>query len=287
MDAALTIPAPHGRDRRVEDPVAGPALRPVRRTIPLSGLRTVVALVLREMTSSYGRSPGGYVWIVLEPVLGILFLTSLFTVLGLRSPALGTNFAIFLATGLLPFITFTDISNKVAQSINYSRALLSYPRVTYVDAIMARICLSVLTNLLVGVLILGAIRMTFETRTTVMLEPIILTYAMAIAFGIGVGLLNCYLMTQFQIWQRVWSIATRPLFLLSGILILYENIPSPWNDYFLWNPLVHITAMMRRGFYVGYDAVYVDMVFVFGTGLALGLTGLVFLHRYHRDLLEI
>lgn len=268
-------------------PQDAPDLRPVRRSVRLSGLRTIVALILREMTSRYGRSPGGYLWIVLEPAIGILFMVLLFMAMGLRSPALGSNFAMFFATGILPFAMYADISGKVSQSINFSKALLAFPRVTFVDAIIARCVLAVLTQLLVGFILLTAIRMIFDTRTTTDMSPILLSYLMAIAFGLGIGLMNCFLATRFEVWQQVWSIVNRPLFLLSGILIIYESIPPPWGDYLLWNPLMHITAEMRTGFYVGYDAVYVDPLYVFGVSLVIGLFGMIFLYRYHRDMLEV
>jgi capsular polysaccharide transport system permease protein len=259
----------------------------VRRALPFIGLRTITALILREMTSSYGRSPGGYLWIVLEPVLGILFMTALFALIGIRTPALGTNFAIFFATGMLPFTMYMDLSNKTASAINYSKALLNYPRVTYVDAILARVILAILTQLLVFALLIGLIRTIWETRTTIEFDRVLLSLSMAASLGVGIGLLNCFLTTQFPLWARVWSILMRPLFLLSGIILLYENMPAPWNEYYLMNPLVHVTAEMRAAFYVGYDAPYVDPQFVFGWALGLGLSGIVFLHRYHRDVLEL
>jgi capsular polysaccharide transport system permease protein len=268
-------------------PPAGARLRPVRRTTAFPGLRTIAALMLREMSSSYGRSPGGYLWVVVEPVLGILFMAAIFVTIGIRTPALGTNFAIFFATGILPFALYNDLGGKVGQAINYSKALLNYPRVTYVDAILARVLLALMTQALVFVLIIGAIRGLWETRTVIVVERVLLSLSMATALGVGVGLMNCFVMTQFPLWQRIWGILMRPMFFLSGILLLYESIPQPWNAYYLWNPLVHVTAEMRAAFYPGYDATYVDPVFVFGWAFGLGLTGLVFLHRYHRDILEL
>ena len=41
-----------------------PMLKPPR----FRALRTITALILREMGSTYGMSPGGYVWAVLQPV---------------------------------------------------------------------------------------------------------------------------------------------------------------------------------------------------------------------------
>ena len=40
--------------------------------------RTVVALMLREIATTYGRSPGGYVWALADPILGIALLTLVF-----------------------------------------------------------------------------------------------------------------------------------------------------------------------------------------------------------------
>ena len=42
----------------------------------LSGLRVVFALIIREMSTTYGRSAGGYIWAILEPV-GAIALMSL------------------------------------------------------------------------------------------------------------------------------------------------------------------------------------------------------------------
>lgn len=266
-------------------PLKTPRLRPVRNTPRFATLRTIAALILREMSATYGRSPGGYLWVVLEPVLGIALLSALFS-LGFRTPKLGTNFAIFYASGLLPFFMFNDLSSKMAQSISYSRTLLSYPRVTFIDAMIARMALSILTQLLVSFIIITGIRAMWDTRTTLELDRVLLAYAMTIALGIGVGTLNCFLMTMFPLWQRTWSIITRPLFLLSGIIILYESIPEPYNNIIWFNPLIHIVSQSRSAYYISYEAVFVSPLYVFGVSLVCALLGLVFLLRYHRDMLE-
>ena len=40
-----------------------------------ASLRAIAALVLREMSTTNGRSPGGYLWAILEPAAGIALLT--------------------------------------------------------------------------------------------------------------------------------------------------------------------------------------------------------------------
>jgi len=261
-------------------------LRPLQKGLSLATPRTVSALILREMTTTYGRSPGGYLWLILEPVAGVLVLTLAFAGFGLTNPALGGNFPIFFATGMLPFLMFTRISGVVAQAINYSRQLIAYPRVTFLDALLARFVLATLTELLVFYVVITAILTIWDTRTTLVFGEILLALGMATALAAGVGTLNCFLITMFPIWQQVWSIAMRPAFLASGIFFLLENIPQPARDWLWWNPLMHVTAEMRRAFYISYDPAWVSPAYVFGLSLGLMLLGLVFLRRHHRDMLD-
>ena len=264
-------------------PNALPA-RPVRSRRSVPTLRTVSALILREMSVTYGRSPGGYLWAVLEPALGIFLLTFIFS-LAFRAPPLGANFPLFYATGLVPFLFYSEVSNKLAQSLKFSRQLLAYPAVTFVDAIAARLVLNTLTLLMVGYLIFSGILILFDTRTVLDPAALALGYAMAIVLALGVGTMNCVLVSLFPVWGQIWSILTRPLFIISCIFFLYESVPEPWRSILWWNPLIHLVGQMRHAFYPTYDAVYVSPVYVFGLSLFLLASGLVFLTRYSRDII--
>ncbi|MFX0543651.1 ABC transporter permease [Roseovarius sp. S4756] len=260
-------------------------LRPVRHRNWLATPRVIMALILREMSTTYGRSPGGYLWAILEPVAGIALLTAIFSA-GFRSPSLGVNFALFYATGILPFQLYMDVQGKVSVSLQFSQALLGYPRLTFVDTILARFILNTLTQLLVSSIIFGFIFLYFETRTSLDPEKIIIGYAMASALGLGVGAFNCYLILLFPVWQRVWAIANRPLFLISCIFFLFESVPEPYNNILWFNPVVHIVGMMRDGFYPYYQPTYVSVVYVMGLSMILMAAGILMLRRHHRNLLD-
>lgn len=247
--------------------------------------RAVAALMLREMSASYGRSPGGYAWAVLEPLAGIALLTLIFMASGLRAPPLGTSFALFYASGLLPVLTFTTITGKLMSALNYSKALLSYPAITYVDALLARFALAVLTQLMVSVVLLAAILLATETKATVTLPSLFATYGLTFLLALGVGTLNCALASLFPVWQSVWSILARPLILVSCVFFVFEDVPHPFDGWLWWNPLVHVVGLMRKGLFAGYAASYVTPLLVVIIGAVTCLAGLVVLHRYARDIL--
>lgn len=248
-------------------------------------LRTIVALMLREMATTYGRSPGGYLWAILEPVAALAVFSVGFSLI-FAKPSIGNSFPLFYATGFLPFMMFNDVANKMATSINFSRPLLAYPAVTFLDALIARFLLNILTHVMVAYIVFFGIIVIFDARADLDLPVILLAFSVAAFLGIGVGTLNCYLMTAFPIWERSWQIATRPLFIISGIFFTYASMPRFAQDILWYNPLIHIVGLSREGFYGTYNADYVSVTFVLALGGVTLMTGLLLLFRHHRSLLE-
>lgn len=247
--------------------------------------RVVTALILREMSSRYGRSPGGYLWAVLEPLGMIALMTIGFSLL-LRSPPLGTSFLLFFATGYTPFTFYQTLSVTLARSITFSRALLAYPVVTWADALIARLLLNGLTGILVSYIIMGIVIVLQDDPVSIRIGPVIESMVLALLIGVAVGTLNCALMGLITVWGQVWSIVTRPLFIASGVIFLYEDMPQLAQSILWYNPLMHVVALMREGFYPSYTASFVSVTYVVGCGLVLLFLGVVLLGRYHRDILS-
>ena len=236
------------------------------------------------MTTRYGRSPGGYLWALIEPLGVIVILAFGFSLL-LRAPALGSSFILFYATGYLPFSLYQSTSELVARAIRFSKPLLAYPRVSWIDAILARLVLNTLTGLLVAYILLAVIMGVSETRTVLRIEPILAAMGLSVLLGLAVGTTNCLLMGLFPVWERIWGIVNRPLFLASGVIFLYEDVPRVAQDYLWFNPLMHVVGLMRTGFYPLYSPSYVSVVYVLGVTVVPLAFSLLLLRRYHTDII--
>ena len=66
---ASYLPLVHKAQQEIQFAI-GPPMTPLTPRAPrrFATVRTSVALMLREMVTTYGRSPGGYIWAVVEPV---------------------------------------------------------------------------------------------------------------------------------------------------------------------------------------------------------------------------
>ena len=265
---------------------------PRRPRAPSNGLfrmlRTVVALILREIATTYGRSPGGYVWALADPILGIALLTLVFQhAMGNTNPLLGSSFPLFYASGYIPFQMYHDIGTKMAQSLRFSRPLLAYPAVTFVDALIARLVLNTVLHVIVFTVLIGGIALIQGIPLVMDVDTVLRALGLTALLGAGVGTMNCFLMMRFPVWERAWSILSRPLFLMSGIFYTYELMPKVVQDVLWWNPVLHLVGLMRRGIYVVYPADYVSESYVVTLSLGLLVGGLLLMWRRYRDLLEL
>lgn len=263
-----------------ESPAAAAPLAPRMAT-----LRTIAALMLREMGSTYGRNPGGYLWAFIEPLAAIAVMALAFSVF-LRSPPIGTSFILFFATGFLPYGLYMTIAQCTQSALRYSRQLLAYPRVTWLDAVLARFLLNGLTEVAVIVTVWVGILVFADTHATIRVWPLVNALTLAMLGGLGIGLVNALLMGLFPIWGVFWGIISRPLFFASGIFFLYESLPPGLQAVLWFNPLFHVTALARSGFYGSYDAAFVSLPYCYGIALALIAVGLICMRAWYKVVLE-
>ena len=252
--------------------------------IPLSTVlrqssATISALMAREMATNYGKSPGGYIWAILEPVAGIALMTVLFSI-AFRDPPIGISFALFYATGMLPFTMYKDLSGKIANAVHFNGKLLSYPAVTFMDAILARLILNVVSQIVIFGIVVGAIIAFSDTRAQLDAGYIAVALVATINLSFGIGLFNSIVFMKLPIWENIWAILNRPMFMISCVFFTFSDVPAPYQSLLWYNPLVHLVGLMRKGFYPAYDASYVSMIYLFGPPLVLAAFGLLMLRRF-------
>ncbi len=236
--------------------------------------RAILALMLREIGSTYGRSPGGYLWAVIEPVAGIAILTFASSMM-FAHPPIGRSFELFYATGMLPFLMFTTIANRVGTSLLFSRPLLVYPAVTFADAILARFFVTLLTELLVFALVIFGVMSIYDTGAVI--DPLRIAQGLGLtaAFALAVGTANAYLFLRWHLWHVLWAVMSRPLIIFSGVFFVLGSVPEPIKGYLWYNPVIHVIGDIRAGFYSSYPATYAEPNYVLL--ISLLVFGLAFL----------
>lgn len=242
-------------------------------------LRVLSAMVLREMSTRYGKSYFGYFWAIAEPVAYVAMFSVLFSYIS-RNPLLGQSFPVFFATGVMVYFFYRGTSSVCAAAFSGNRALFTYPQVSLLDAILSRAVLEFFTRALVSAIVLTGVIWVENFETIYDIGPILLAPLICLAAGLGVGMINSILFGLSQSYQRFFMIVTRPLMIVSGVIFIPERLPPDGREIILWNPLVHMVAYFRTGFYPTYRADYINFPMMIGGPLLLIVVGLFLIRRF-------
>jgi capsular polysaccharide transport system permease protein len=215
--------------------------------------RVLLALMLREARTRYGRQRVGYLWALIEPIIHIagFYLVFHYT---LRMVPLGHSLAIFLATGMATYFGFNNILNRTRGGFGSNEALLAYPLVTVMDVFLARALLEFATWVLVTFIILGTL--IFVGLDPLPRSALMMLTAMILLFGIGFGL-GVILGIIAQFFPSIESIMSLPfklLYFTSGVFFLPDSLPPAIRDTLEWNPVLQGITLFRMGYYANYDS---------------------------------
>ena len=141
-------------------------------------LRSIWALLLRETATNSAYSVGGVAWAFVRPMAAILLLTVIFSA-GFQHPPVGDVFAIFYATGMVPFTMFASVSNAVGWAIVHNGPLLQYPRIAVLDTIIATLVFTVVVQSVVALCLYVLVLNLWETKTVLMLGPVMMSSVLA------------------------------------------------------------------------------------------------------------
>ncbi|MBB3149754.1 capsular polysaccharide transport system permease protein [Phyllobacterium trifolii] len=244
--------------------------------------RVIVAIVLRETKTRFGKHKLGYLWALIEPMAYISVL--LFIRLQLHaSIPFGESYFLFFITGMISYRMYQSIAGRTMKAISANKSLLTYPLVKPTDAIAARVMLESLTMLAVLGIFFSIL--AFVSSNTVIHYPdrFFAAIATIIFLGAGVGTFNAVVSLLMPVWERIWTLLNFPMLFLSGIFYLPKELPEPARTLLSWNPVLHCVEWVRFATYLDYDPL-LDRSYVITIALLMMTIGLL-LERTYRNVL--
>ncbi|KZK88656.1 Polysialic acid transport protein KpsM [Pseudovibrio sp. Ad46] len=235
-------------------------------------VRVIGALVLRETRTAFGNTQLGYFWAIVNPALSTLVLVLIFSSVG-RSPAFGTSFALFFATGILPFQTYSKLASSLMTAVTSSRGLLSYPLINETDIIISKYILITLTYIMIISVFFSLIILGVDAQLPKYIEQCATAFLTLSLLGLGAGTTNAVLFRLWPTWKQLESIISRPLFFLSGIFYVPSDFPDHIVKMLSWNPILHGIEWFREGYYGNYNSVILSKSYLLTCVIILLLLG--------------
>jgi capsular polysaccharide transport system permease protein len=237
-------------------------------------IRVIYALILRDMCTRFGRTFLGYIIAIAFPLTHLLALTASHVAIKQITPV-GTDHALFIATGVLPYILCLYPARMIMLCIGQNHPLLAFPIVKPLDIALARAVLEVViafTVTIIYLLILLAadvevIPLDFIEATAAILSTIFL--------GVSFGLLSALLYKLMRAWLAMQIAILILLFASSGAFFVPTTLPEKIRDILWYNPLLQSVEWLRLAYYEGYGDEMLSRGYLLSVATSLFFTSIL------------
>lgn len=241
-----------------------------------SRLRVMVALMIRELHTRFGRENLGYVWLFVEPaMLGVGVALWQWTVQGSSSMPGNLNKFSFFLVGYILFYLFRTLVSRSPNGLAANYQLMFHSRVTIEAVMWARTVLdsaAVAVCLLIFVVLIGIAFGDWPTDPVQMIVGVALMGLLA--HGIGLIFLSATAVSP-GITDRLVHPFTYLSLPFSGMFFMAWWLPGSFQEVLLWFPLLHIMEFVREGQFGGRVPCTYDLPFVMAWIVSLNFIGLV------------
>lgn len=248
--------------------------------------RVIEALIIREISTRYGRENIGFLWLIGEP---ILFVAGVTIVWSIMRPALehGLPMAAIVLTGYVPLTMWRHCLGRAIKAYEANGALMFHRQVTPFDIITARCFLEI-----VGVVLAGAVVMAGGMLMSAIAWPadwglIYVGLLMQAAFSYATALLIASASEYSDIAERSVAVLGYLAIPFSGAFTMVDWLSPNFQNVLLWSPSVNNVEMIREGMFGGgahahydftYDVWITGLMIIIGLYLTLNVRARILVH---------
>ena len=237
------------------------------------------ALFLREAVERVSRQRAAWLWLLLEPVVHIVFIMVVFATFRVRVVA-GMHVAVWVMVGLLAFFIFRRPAAQAATVLANNQVLFSYRQVKPVDAVLVRAVLEGFIMTVIAIVLFFATGLygifNFPANPMVVLGGFLGLWL----YGLGYMLIASVAVVVLPELGKLLMLTLLPLYLVSGVMFPLTVIPPEYRDWLLINPIAHGVEVTRAGFATNYEVLPgISLTYLYVCSLIAIFLGLA-LHRY-------
>jgi len=219
------------------------------------------ALFLRELGMRLSVSKVGLFWTFFEPFFQILVFV-LIKVMLFGRVGDEFDFAVFLALNFTAFNMFKNIVIKATAAFGANKALFIYKQVKPIDTIFARTLIEVFVTAIIIVIFL-CIGFYFEFEMHVKdLTMVVFGFTWLIVFSLSIGVLMGVLNLFTQSVGKFVGFSMRILMYTSAVFYTIEMLPIEFQNFLLYNPLVHFMELIHGSYFFALDDGFVSYSYI-------------------------
>ena len=251
----------------------------IAQQAPRSPLRVAMsvwhALLMREALRRFFAFRGAWAWLLAEPLFHAGYLTFIYTVIRVKTVG-GIDTIVWLLSGLMGFFLFRRTAGQVCLALRANQPLFAYRQVKPFDTFFVRALLEGVVMVVITFSIFFAAALFGHVFSPDAPLTVLLAFLSAWLMGFGWGLIVAIAEGLVSELGTLFDLLTRPLYLISGVMLPLAVLPPQIRTWLMLNPLAHVLENIRLGFSARYHAVpEVNLAYPFFAALVLIFAGLL------------
>lgn len=211
-------------------------------------VRVINALMIRELTTRFGRENIGFLWIMAEPLLFAVLVGLLWRVMK-GSSEHGMDIMTFVVSGYIPLVLFRSSLGRAVHSFTANGSLMYHRQIKILDIILVRCFIELIGHMMAYVfiaLVLGAFGV-FPWPYDI--GFVLLGWGYYALFTLSVCLVVAPLSEMNEILEKFMPVTAYLMVPFSGAFYLVSALAPAAAEIVLYSPPVHGMEMMRYGLF--------------------------------------
>lgn len=246
-------------------------------------VRVIHALMIRELTTRFGRENIGFLWIMVEPLLfaGLVAIMWRF----MKGPEEhGISVVAFIVTGYIPITLFRHGVSRSISIFVANSSLLYHRQIKILDFVLVRFLIEMLGGMMAYVFI-ATVLIAFD------LFPVPANIGLLIAgwflyalFSFSLCLVIAPLSEMSEVMEKFIPVTTYIMIPVSGLFTMASWLTPTMRDYLLWSPFVNGMELMRAGIWGDKITAYYNIWNPIASSTVLIIIGLALCRNVRRTL---
>lgn len=246
-------------------------------------IRVIHALMIRELTTRFGRENIGFLWIMVEPLLFAGLVGTIWRIT--KGPELhGMSVIALVVTGYIPITLFRHGVSRSVAVFSVNSSLLYHRQIKILDFIFVRYLIELLGGMMaymfIACILIALGEFPFPSDVGLFLSG----WFLYTFFSFSLCLIIAPLSEISEIMEKFIPVTTYVMIPFSGLFYMLSWMTPTAREYLLWSPFVNGMEMMRKGIWGDQVTAYYNIWNPLACSMVAIMIGLILCRRVRRDL---
>lgn len=210
--------------------------------------RVISALLIRELTTRFGRQNIGFLWVMAEPLLFAGLVAIMWRVM--KGPEEhGVSVVAFVISGYLPLTLFRHSVSKCISVFVANGSLMYHRQIQILDFIFVRFLIEMIGGMM-AYLFIGAVLYFFGLfPMPASMGYLLAGWGLYSLFTLSLCFIIAPLSEMSEVLEKILPVSTYLMIPFSGTFNMVEWLTPEARAALLWSPPVSAMEMMRYGLF--------------------------------------